>query len=162
MTASANAKATVVPFIRDFTTREWYLELVPGFLNATRFGATLLEKQLFSESLPCEAAYALNNGLEHSYDESLRTFAPAADDWLALIPAAAIWLLVAGKQIYEHCVSGDTDNGWGRGGFSRGKWDLWKQHLGDFTKREDFSEQVREFAAETVEKMLEIEEAHLD
>lgn len=154
---------TGIRYAEDFNDRDKYLAYIPGCLNATRFAATLLAGPLNIEGLPFEAASALEIGLEHSYDENSQhpeMEGDLRDDWPLLLPAAAIWLLVAGKQIYERCLSGDPRNGWEKTKFHREKWDLWKKNLAEFTKRDDFSEQCREFAAETVVKMLEIEEEY--
>lgn len=75
-----------------------------------------------------------------------------------MIPAAAIWLLIAGQQIYDHCVSGDTGNGWDEGRWSLELWALWKERLRIFTEALSLSEDCRYFAAETLKEMVKIEE----
>lgn len=116
---------------------------------------------MWAEELPMWAYCALQGGLEHSYDEHANPDIDVkSDDWPSMIPAAAIWLLIAGKQIYNHCVSGDTADGWDGGEWSMEEWSVWKERLGTFAERQDFSEDCRYFAAETLKSMVEIEGEH--
>ena len=100
----------------------------------------------------------MNIGLEHDYDHtSGRVAGLDSNNWPTLIPAAGIWLLIVGKQIYDHCMSGDRSHGWGRGRWNRESWYLWKKQLGKFAGRADFTEDCRDFAAATLQEMLRIE-----
>ena len=138
--------------------RDDYLARIPLLINATRFAAKLLQKGIFAFALPLEATCCLKLGLEYSYNDELSD-GPEADEFPLLIPAATTWLLFAGETIYEHCSSGDTSNGWDRGLWNLQRWDLWKRQLTSFAKREDFNEECRELAEQTVKKMAEIENA---
>lgn len=89
-----------------------------------------------------------------------------AQEWRLLIPAAATWLLVAGRTIYEHCLDsqspmlGENDRSreeWVEGQFSLQRWSCWKERLRTFTERRDFSDECREYSAHTVAEMNEIE-----
>ena len=125
-------------------------------VNATRFAARLLQKGIFAVALPLEATCCLQLGLEYPYNKN-SSGGPDADEFSLLIPAATTWLLIAGETIYEHCSSGDTSNGWDRGSWNPQRWELWKKQLTRFAEREDFNEECRELAEQTVKRMAEIE-----
>lgn len=138
-----------------------YLAQGREFLNATSFAAVLLERGECAFVLPLEASITLQMGLEHSYDEgSYEVGRVEADDAPILIPAAAIWLLIAGRTIYDHCLGDETDDGWHMGTWDRQRWERWKTQLGEFAESDDFNEECRDVAAQAVAKMLEIEMEH--
>ena len=138
---------------------EDYYAQIPRLVNATRFAAKLFQKGSFAFALPFEASCCLKFGLEYSYGKDAES-GPGAEEAKLLIPAATTWLLFAGETIYEHCSSGDTSNGWIRGTWNRGRWELWKRQLMIFAERGNFSEECRELAEQTVKKMVEVEERH--
>jgi hypothetical protein len=82
---------------------------------------------------------------------------PEPEDWILYLPLATDWLLTAGQTIYAHCVEDDTDDGWDRGTWNTQKWEYWKMQLAAFAKRDDFNEECRDLAAQTVRKMAEVE-----
>jgi hypothetical protein len=118
----------------------------------------LLQKGKFAVTLPIEAYCLLKMSLEHSYDKDSYWVAHVQEDeWPILIPAAAIWLSVAGNTIYTHCLGSDTADGWDRGTWTMDKWETWKRQLEGFAERADFDDECRGLAAQTVKKMAEIE-----
>lgn len=111
--------------------------------------------------LPVEACCLLKRSLEHSYDKDSHWLAHVdADEWPILIPAAATWLSIAGKTIYNHCLRGETADGWDRGIWTIEKWEKWKKQLEGFAKRNEFDDECRTLAAQTARKMAEIEKEH--
>ena len=131
----------------------------------------LLSRNKFTSDLPCAALQALRIGLEHSYDSNSRDIAGVylkewetraivgvgREEWETLVPATTTWLSIAGKTIYEHCQEDNLYDGWEFGTWSLQRWNLWKEQLGRFAKREDFTDECRALAAQTVRKMAEVE-----
>jgi hypothetical protein len=148
---------------RDFSPadRELFLSQRQQFLNGTRFAAVLLSKNKFASGLPWFTSYFLKIGLEHSYDEKFEGITRLSrEEWETLIPAATTWLLIAGKTIYEHCHEDDLYDGWEKGTWDMQRWNLWKQQLGTFGKGEDFNDECRRLALQTLKKMAEVEAGH--
>lgn len=154
---AANVEFIGYDYPMDFVSNreENYLAQRPKFLNATRFAATLLQKGIYAVALPVEAACLLKKSLERSYDGYPER--AGEDERPLLIPAAAIWLSIAGRTIYTHCLGKDTANGWDRGIWSMDKWEEWKKQLTGFAERDDFDEECRAFATQTARKMVETE-----
>ena len=128
----------------------------------------LLERGVFTTGLPRKASDALKLGLEQAYDEENdRNMKPFEAQ--VLVPAAATWLLVAGKTIYNHCLNGEieqygadikTCEGWGGGTWTRARWEYWAEQLQEFAGRDDMNDECRAIAAQAVAKMAEIEMQH--
>lgn len=133
-----------------------------GLLNATRFAAKLLERGKFTTGLQRRASIVLWQTLEQNYDD---TFGEAMLhlERQILLPAAATWVLVAGKTIYDHCVQeeiGRPDGDAGGGtltSFSQ-RWEDWKPGFQKLAVSQDMSEEHRELALRTAQKMNEIQE----
>ena len=118
----------------------------------------LLSEKKFASGLPWFTSYFLKIGLEHSYDERFEdTTRVSRDEWETLIPAATTWLLIAGRTIYEHCQEDDLYDGWEKGTWNLQRWNLWKQQLGTFGEGEDFNDECRGLALQTVKKMAAVE-----
>jgi hypothetical protein len=89
-----------------------------------------------------------------------------AYEWQVLLPVTAIWLIVAGRAIYSHCLNDEVEDlradietqaRWGGGSWTMQRWTLWKTQLEKFAKREDFNDECRAVAMQTVQKMVEVE-----
>jgi len=130
-------------------------------LSATKFAAMLLSKNEFASGLPFYTSCLLKVGLEHFWDEKSEDIVRVGgDEWEVLIPVATTWLLISGKAIYEHCLEDDLYDGWERDTWDLQRWNLWKQQLEHFGKRDDFSAECRSLASQTVTKMAEVEVEH--
>lgn len=85
------------------------------------------------------------------------------------IPAAAVWILYAGEQIYtcrsewgrkppNGCKPAEGGPLWnGKIGFCPKRWALWKDRFQWVTMQSDMTDEAREMAGKAVEKMNEIE-----
>lgn len=138
-----------------------YFAQAPYFLNSSRFAATLLEEghEVFLLDLTGPADASLRQGVENPYDS---THEVVSREWKVLLPAAATWLLIAGKKVYQTCL--DEDEGsrrsTGRRNWSRQMWEDWKEMLQKLSDREDIDEESRSFAARAGKKMAEVELEH--
>lgn len=128
----------------------------------------LLEQGEFIGGLPIYASDFLKIGVEQNYDEKPGLSAKAYE-WQVLLPAAATWLIIAGRTIYSHCLNDEVEDlqadvetqaGWGGGSWTMQRWTLWKAHLQKFAKREDFNDECRAVAMQAVQKMAEVEARH--
>ncbi|KAJ5131441.1 uncharacterized protein N7515_007480 [Penicillium bovifimosum] len=82
----------------------------------------------------------------------------------ALIPAAAAWISILGKEIYEWNEEFDGALGrggplWeGRHGFSKERWQLWRKRFGDMARTElAIGDELKTSASEAVSMMQKIE-----
>jgi hypothetical protein len=128
----------------------------------------LLEQGKFFGGLPRDASDFLKIGVEQNYDEK-PGLSVKAYEWQVLLPAAATWLIIAGRAIYSHCLNDEveglqadieTQAGWGGGSWTMQRWTLWKAQLEKFVKREDFNDECRAVAMQAVRKMVEVEARH--
>ena len=85
-----------------------------------------------------------------------------------LLPASAMWVLFAGRQLHDseqewpaHPLKGDPAMGgphWnGKSGFCKERWALWKTMFDSITRRSDTNEATKGFAADAVTAMDAIE-----
>lgn len=145
-----------------------YLAQAPRLLNTTKFAALLLTKGEAIFSLPWSAGFMLSMGLEQDHvvedPEVIK-----GHEWRILVPAAATWLLIAGKIIYERCMmqdSGQVDEDcmqrkeWSEGIWTMERWSNWKKQLLRFSERVDFNDECRAYAAQALVSMIEVEAQH--
>ncbi|TVY24698.1 hypothetical protein LHYA1_G006659 [Lachnellula hyalina] len=133
-------------------------------LNA--FGARLYAQPYIS-SLEDRALFALTEALEHEKS------AKALDD---VVPAAACWILYAGKNIKEHNSGYETDcvnatgikrlhsPAWSRGSlwkganaFSDERWTFWKTRFGELVDRTGLKRNTQQYAKQAGDEMRRIE-----
>lgn len=127
-------------------------------LNVTRFAATQLAKGSVTDRLSSSACGSLYYGLQRRFEgDPPASIEDGIYQSLVQLATAAIWLLIAGKQIYGFCTN-TTDQAFNL--ITLERWGSWKEQLEIFAKREDFSEDCREFAAAAREKMVEVEEGY--
>ncbi|TVY54514.1 hypothetical protein LSUE1_G010334, partial [Lachnellula suecica] len=116
-------------------------------LNA--FGARL-HAQTDLELFDSRALSALVEALEENRS------AKALDD---IVPAAACWILYAGKTIKDsstsHCTKGDMCSG--EKGPSNERWSSWKLRLGDLTDRTDIKRNTRIYAKQARDEMQRLD-----
>lgn len=145
-----------------------YLAQAPRLLNTTKFAALLLTKGEAIFALPHSAGLMLCMGLvqDHVVEDPE---ALEGHEWRILIPAAATWLLIAGKAIYERCLLQDSEeaeecctekNEWSQGIWTMQRWCDWKKQLLLFSERVDFNDECRVYAAQAFVSMIEIEAQH--
>ena len=147
---------------------DYFFSQTSRLLNGTKFSAMLLEQGEFMGGLPRYASDFLKMGLEQDHDEKA-ALSVKAYEWQVLLPVTAIWLIVAGRAIYSHCLNDEVEDlradietqaRWGGGSWTMQRWTLWKTQLEKFAKREDFNDECRAVAMQTVQKMVEVEERH--
>lgn len=119
------------------------------------------------------SVWAMREGLETEPTDDDRSHhrpATAITQQNALVPPAAVWILVLGKKLYDLTAADETLE-WGNasgGGplwrehsdaptLTRERWRFWKERLGILRNRETLSQETREIAAEAFRKMEEIE-----
>ncbi|KAJ7597682.1 hypothetical protein C8J56DRAFT_326122 [Mycena floridula] len=77
------------------------------------------------------------------------------------VPAAAVWILYAGDRMRNLSVKGDegsrsTRGGplWeGKPGYSKERWNFWKERFSSFSERQDLAVETREISKQAAEKM---------
>lgn len=80
-----------------------------------------------------------------------------------LVPAAAVWIKIVGKEIYqsEGTMEGEYDyitSDWkGEKGWSKARWVFWRERFTTMGKSEALSETTRDVANEAAELMKKIE-----
>ncbi|KAL8861688.1 MAG: hypothetical protein Q9178_001889 [Gyalolechia marmorata] len=109
------------------------------------------------------AIWALRDALE----EKPTTTTTQAGSWNHLVPAAAVWVLVAGEVMYREWIGLEEprDRGgelWDGVGFTRGRWGFWKERfkvveVGLREGEEEVMEETGVLARRAVEKMEEVE-----
>ncbi|OCK80675.1 hypothetical protein K432DRAFT_381990 [Lepidopterella palustris CBS 459.81] len=146
--------------------------LVPeihAWTNVNAFVARLTREGLADFWL--YAIWAMRPALEekHSDYEVAHKRATAAVNMDALVPAAAVWVLVAGRELWEkredltrtNKNEGDPAKGgemWkGKSEFSRERWAFWRRRFGEEAENGELSEETRRIAKEAAERMEEIE-----
>ncbi|KAF2659434.1 hypothetical protein K491DRAFT_195380 [Lophiostoma macrostomum CBS 122681] len=115
---------------------------------------------------------ALEDQLEDDKPEYRKDISGTAiQKYNAFVPAAAVWVLVLGKALYEReedRTPTDSNQGnparggyyWkGKAEFSKARWELWKQRFGRICEMKELSEETRQIAKETVARMEESENA---
>lgn len=127
---------------RDEST--WPSEAVP-LLNATSFAATHLARA-FDNSL---MAWFASSGLEIGAGAPCRT-----DDQrysaVVYLPAAAVWIMIAGERIYQFCKDGFKE-------FSMERWDVWKKSLEENQNIEDLQHDLQVMSRRAADEMKRIE-----
>lgn len=75
------------------------------------------------------------------------------------VPAAATWMLYAGKKIREDCQAGYEDDATGetKNGFSKERWEFWKKRFGDLADRKDLKRNTRAYAKQARDEMGRLE-----
>ena len=117
------------------------------------------------------ALWAMREALEdeHRNHDSSHVKATAVTMLDALVPAAAVWVLVMGQELYmkeddmapkspRHGRPGAGGELWkGSDGFSRERWRFWRDQFGRLKVREGSRQETRDIADEAFQKMEEIE-----
>ncbi|KAL2829536.1 hypothetical protein BDW59DRAFT_178477 [Aspergillus cavernicola] len=152
-------------------TREEKQDVISNMVNISRFIALLIatDEPIFANAdYLWFALVTLREALETPWVLML-----PGDPLNAWIPAAAAWIEVLGVEIYdweEEYESGPEFGARGRGGplwegkhgFSKGRWKLWRERFGEFSRKEDESAEVRRIAEEAELMMKEIEAGHVE
>lgn len=116
------------------------------------------------------AIWAIRDALEveHKDYEPAHKSEKAAKLLDAYVPAAAVWIIVMGKELWEkdedltpkNPNQGDPARGgalWkGKSAFCKGRWDLWATRFEALSGMEDLITETREIAAKTFTRMEEI------
>ncbi|KAF2689368.1 hypothetical protein K458DRAFT_439719 [Lentithecium fluviatile CBS 122367] len=148
---------------------------VSAWASCNYFLARLTQDGLFDSSL--FAFWTLSEALEQNItdsgeeDDMAATMVQKID---AFVPAAAVWVIGAGKALYEqkednHPKHGkkatmledlkDHESMWPRSArFSRERWAFWKQRFGEIAAMETIGEETRKVANEAVRAMEKIED----
>ncbi|KAK3709519.1 hypothetical protein LTR37_010892 [Vermiconidia calcicola] len=133
------------------------------FLNANEFIARLESTGIRDNKM--FALWTFSEALEIPIDQAVSQRA----DLEAAIPAAAIWVQILGPQIFRwtkvfqhggiHGAPGSGGPLWhGKHGFCKERWGLWRERFGELSRDSRLSDELREVAAKSENKMAEIEE----
>ena len=134
-------------------------------LNATPFGAMYLVRGKQPVGMSFHAEISLMQGIEVRYQTPDQQRHGVMD-----VPPAATWILLAGEKIHELCKSDhDRKDGalgsvlanewlWGKGGgYSVGRWELWKKRFGEIAGTQGLLYDVGDLAARADSEMERIE-----
>ena len=111
------------------------------------------------------AVWALREALEVQGEAGSHVRASEAQGLDAAVPAAAVWVLVLGRGLYER-KEGLEGSGAGfpgelfkeRNAFCKERWAFWKERFGVVAQREDLRAETRDVARMAVLKMEEAED----
>lgn len=106
-----------------------------------------------------KAFIVLWQALEQNYDETFGEAIMRLERQI-LLPAAATWILVAGKIIYSKCLEGEIGQRRKKSegsAWSKQQWEEWKTLFQKFAASEDMGEECRDFASRAAAEMTEIE-----
>jgi hypothetical protein len=118
--------------------------------------------------------WAMRDALEDNLDDDRQTRhkpVTAAQKYDAFVPAAAVWVLVLGKALYEReedmTPTNRNQGNPARGGeywkgkpeFSKARWALWKDRFSKVGGMTELSDETRQIAKEAVECMEESQKA---
>lgn len=129
----------------------------------------MLDRGSFTCGLPPQASDMLQLALE-DYDGDMEDSKMRPHEWRVLIPAAATWLIEAGRTIYTHCLRNEIEDkeasaearmGWRGRTWSRQRWAYWKIQLQRFGKYEDINHECRNLAAQAIRKMKAIDSQYV-
>lgn len=106
----------------------------------------------------------MRSALETPSDQAIR------EPIEAFIPAAAAWISILGREMYDWDKEfpygspyGDPGGGgplWdGQHGFCKGRWQLWRERFKELSKSDELSNEARETAARAAATMAEIDGA---
>jgi hypothetical protein len=139
--------------------------------NLNYFFASVTKEDVFGLELYCiwEMRAALENKLTDDGQYDAHIPGTATEKYNARVPAAAVWVQVLGKKLYEReedlkpkgAGQGNPAKGgelWkGVAGFDKGRWALWKKRFGEISELGDISEETKKIAKEAVKVMEESE-----
>lgn len=137
-----------------------YFAQAPYLLNASRFAATLFQRghDCSLLDLSAQADLFLRTGIENRYIDENEI---KSREWKVLLPAAAAWLSIAGRKIYEVCLGEDEAEGShtkrGRRAWSKQTWNNWKDQLHQHAGRDDIDKDCRKCAAQAARAMQQAE-----
>lgn len=129
----------------------------------------MLDRDFFTCGLPPQASDMLQLALEE-HDGAMEDSKMRPHEWRVLIPAAATWLIEAGRTIYAHCLRNENEDrqasaevrmGWRGRTWSRQRWACWKIQLQKFGEREDINHECRNLAAQAIRTMKGIDSLYV-
>jgi hypothetical protein len=131
----------------DLEPNEWLAQKTP-FLNATSFAAAGFTSSSILTGMSFYALNCLREALQDQQDtqEWLR-------DSLIQVPAASIWVTIAGPKIYGLCKSEAE-------GFSIERWASWKAGFARIVGNHQAEAGVRDNAQQGLTHMEKIENEH--
>jgi hypothetical protein len=149
----------------DHTEGDWYDQATPLF-NATCFAARYLNQVKDVKGMVFHAEGSMRNGPEAPYQTKEQKYRARM-----YIPPAAMWILLAGKKLYQLCKDdyerndhpssfqlSNDDLGWkGGSGLCIERWKFWKQKFSTIARMEDVGSAVREKAERATAEMERIE-----
>ena len=120
---------------------EWLAQATP-YKNATTFAAIALSDD---KSVPgvssclsrCMLESLENSDAEPSVEKRMKVY----------IPAASIWILIAGRKVFELCSRNAVE------GLSVHKWNLYRRKFGEIAGDERFDDSVRAGAKKAADEM---------
>lgn len=139
-----------------------------GLLNSTKFAASLLERSVCLIELSEKAFSVIWQAVEQNYDDETFGETVLQLERQILIPAAATWLLIAGKTIYDQFAKEDIAqsdaNVQARESsaelpWSKRQWSRWKIRFQELAsdQAQALDDECREFASRAAGKMTEVE-----
>jgi len=153
----------------------WTAPESSAWASYNHFLAQLDQKGLF-ESLSSYGLWALRGALERNWTDSSEDEpnpGTKIQKYDATVPAAVVWIKVAGKKMYEQKEDADPklkkkdvkledlkdgDKLWpGAAKFSRERWMFWKERFGEIGGMAAIGGEAREMANEAVEAMQKVE-----
>lgn len=138
-----------------------FLDQTSYLLNGTMFAAALFEQGFHVRglNLSAQADRFLADGIESSYNDEHFV---KAQEWKVLVPASAAWIVIAGETIYKLCLEGHEPsrhlNLRSKRVWNKPRWELWKEQLRVFERRDDFDDECHGCATRALVKMEEVEE----
>ncbi|KAF2794083.1 hypothetical protein K505DRAFT_324988 [Melanomma pulvis-pyrius CBS 109.77] len=146
---------------------------VHAWTNVNYFLARIEKERILGSLEPIYGLYALREALEkaHKDDGPNDAHKPGTviEKYNAYVPAAAVWVLVLRKDLYElekdmaptNPNQGNPARGgelWkGKAEFSKERWALWKKRFGEIRKQEELDQETRDIAREAFEAMDQVD-----
>jgi hypothetical protein len=115
--------------------------------------------------------WMMRAALEETHTDDHRRGITAAQKYNLDVPAAAVWVLALGKQLYDReedlTPTRPNQGNPGKGGdlykgkpeFSKARWAFWKKRFNEVSDMQDLSDETRAIAREAFEAMVRCEEA---
>lgn len=136
---------------------------IHAWANVNAFVAAITKKGL--DDFCLYAIWVMRDALEDHHEDASTSygFVTVAMKLNALVPAAAVWVLVMGKELLEKddSVPSNPSQGepsWkGTNAVCKDRWRFWKARFQGLSRREDLMSETKEIAAEAFARMEDIE-----
>ena len=119
-------------------------------MNAVTFGALYLSHGQKNLGMTRHAEWGLEDGVEVDYDMPEEQRRAKTN-----VPPAAVWIMLAGEQIHDHCKQGDATQ---ERGLNLRRWSLWKRKFGEIAEHQGLASDVKDWASKAASEMDKIEQ----